>query len=229
MIATRPNAAPATASATTSPKTNRFCDLCTDHVMDRRLVRETRTLTGRHDHPRTHPSSSHPRPRSDARRARHHQAHPTRARAGRLDHHATPRDPRRQQAQLPGLHSLRHRPSGQDRPVKVGHVPRLPRRRARRVMTARAPMKPQTAHDPHTCAVDQRQRPRPLDQEGPPDSLVAVRVGRVGQVPEVAPRHPACRHRRDRREDERSPLRRRKPCPDREGGDRWAQGLGGAA
>ena len=70
----------------------------------------------------TPPSAPNPRPRRSPRSPRN------------------ARDPRRQQAQLPGLHSLRHRPPGQDRPPKLGHVPRLPRRRARRVMTARAPM-----------------------------------------------------------------------------------------
>ena len=46
MIATRPECGTGYGIRYHLAKDEPLCDLCTDHVMDRRLVRETRTLTG---------------------------------------------------------------------------------------------------------------------------------------------------------------------------------------
>ncbi len=87
MIATRPECGTGYGIRYHLAKDEPFCDLCTDHVMDRRLVRETRTLTGARPpknapcgKPSTHslrcststtpPSAPNPRPRRSPRSPR---------------------------------------------------------------------------------------------------------------------------------------------------------------
>ena len=142
MIATRPECGTGYGIRYHLAKDEPFCDLCTDHVMDRRLVRETRTLTG----------STTAQERT-LRQAIH-------ALAQMLDEHDTTKRTQPAPAPVASITTQRPRPattastttgpalaaasSARSRPAaQTRTCAATARRRARRVMTARAPMKPQ--------------------------------------------------------------------------------------
>ena len=227
MIATRPECGTGYGIRYHLAKDEPFCDLCTDHVMDRRLVRETRTLTG----------STTAQERT-LRQAIH-------ALAQMLDEHDTTKRTQPAPAPVASITTQRPRPATTASTTTGPALAAASSARSRPAAQTRTcaatastssetrhdcpcPDEAATAHDPRACAVDQRQRPRPLDQEGPPDSLVAVRVGRGARHQKLRPvTQPVVIVATVVKTN--SPLRRREPCPNREGRDRWAQGFRGAA